>query len=333
MGDIMAYRHFLALMFPALLAGAESNRVDQLRIRILSTMLSDYVGVGEWGFSAVVETPQKRILFDTGMRPETVLHNAQELKVALSDIDDVVLSHNHGDHTGGLVTLRRELLKARPGALARAWVGQGIFDSMPSVKGAPGPAGPYSGLEGLEWNRLLVARPEYESLGGAFVIVDKPREIAPGVWLTGPVPRKYAERNFPAGVRRKTAAGLVDDIVAEDMSLVVDTPRGLVILTGCGHAGIINTIAYAREKIRDTPVYAVVGGMHLFDLSDEKLDWTAEQLKTFGVQQILGAHCTGVESAIRLRQRLGLSRAAAPVGAVGTVFDLQKGIKAAAFSQ
>ena len=83
--------------------------VHAVRITVLSTMLTDAVGVGEWGFSALVEADGKRVLFDTGGRPETVLNNARELGVDLSNVEDVILSHHHWDHVTGLVTLRREL--------------------------------------------------------------------------------------------------------------------------------------------------------------------------------------------------------------------------------
>ena len=92
---------------------------------ILSTMLADTKGLGEWGFAALVEADGRRLLFDTGARPETVLNNARELGIDLSGVTDVVLSHHHGDHTGGLLTLRRELRKANPAALSRAYVGTG----------------------------------------------------------------------------------------------------------------------------------------------------------------------------------------------------------------
>ena len=82
--------------------------VHVLKITVLSTMLTDAVGVGEWGFSALVEVDGKRVLYETGGRPETVLNNARELGVDLSNVEDVILSHNHWDHVTGLVTLRRE---------------------------------------------------------------------------------------------------------------------------------------------------------------------------------------------------------------------------------
>src|SRR5262252_10103996 len=103
----------VALLLAANPAGAAPNRVSALKITVLSTMLAD-AGIGEWGFAALVEVDGKRILFDTGARPRTVLENARELGIDLSNITDVVLSHNHGDHTGGLLTLRRELAKQNP---------------------------------------------------------------------------------------------------------------------------------------------------------------------------------------------------------------------------
>ncbi len=88
-------------------AQEEKDTVDSLKITILSTMLTDATGIGEWGFAALVEADGHRILFDTGRLPDTVLENAKALGVELADVEDVILSHNHFDHTGGPVNLRR----------------------------------------------------------------------------------------------------------------------------------------------------------------------------------------------------------------------------------
>jgi 7,8-dihydropterin-6-yl-methyl-4-(beta-D-ribofuranosyl)aminobenzene 5'-phosphate synthase len=119
----------------------------------------------------------------------------------------------------------------------------------------------------------------------------------------------------------------VEDNVPEDMALVFNTSRGLVLLTGCGHAGIINTLQYARKFIRPAPVAAAIGGFHLYNATDEQLDWTADKLKEFQTDQILGAHCTGIESVYHLRKRMGLSRRKCSVGTVGATFDLKDGIQ------
>src|SRR5712691_10521734 len=120
----------LPLLFSASLLAQtrpDSHTVRDLRIQVLSTMLADTAGIGEWGFAALVDVDGHRILFDTGARPQTVLANAPELKVALSNITDVVLSHHHGDHTGGLITLRRALVEKNAKAISVAHVGKGIF--------------------------------------------------------------------------------------------------------------------------------------------------------------------------------------------------------------
>jgi 7,8-dihydropterin-6-yl-methyl-4-(beta-D-ribofuranosyl)aminobenzene 5'-phosphate synthase len=103
-------------------------QVKTLKVTILSTMLADR-GIGEWGFAALVESDGHRILVDTGTRPETVLTNARELDVDLSDVKEVILTHNHDDHVGGLLRLRRELMKKNPSALSVVHVGKGIFYS------------------------------------------------------------------------------------------------------------------------------------------------------------------------------------------------------------
>src|SRR6266567_4241516 len=116
---------FLLGVSPAF-AQKSSGKVKSLKVTILSTMLADE-GIGEWGFSALVEVDGHKILFDTGARPDTVLNNVKDLGVDLTNITDVILSHNHRDHTGGLMTLRRAMLEKNPAALSRAHVGQGIF--------------------------------------------------------------------------------------------------------------------------------------------------------------------------------------------------------------
>jgi len=284
--------------------------VHSLKVTILSTMLADE-GVGEWGFSALVEVDGKKILYDTGARPNTVLENAKELKLDLSDVQTVVLSHFHDDHTNGLMTLRRELLKRNSGALSVVHVGRGIFLER----------------RGSGRNSMIARKKEYEATGGVFIEHDKPEEIIPGVWLTGIVPRVFPEKHYPAGVEVATSTGWKEDNVPEDLALVFNTSRGLVLLTGCGHAGIINILQYARKFIRPAPVAAAIGGFHLYNATDDELDWTADKLKEFQTTQILGAHCTGIESVYRLRQRLGLNRRSCSVGTVGAVFDLKDGIQ------
>jgi 7,8-dihydropterin-6-yl-methyl-4-(beta-D-ribofuranosyl)aminobenzene 5'-phosphate synthase len=288
-------------------------KIQHLKITVLSTMLSDE-GIGEWGFAALVEADGHRILVDTGAKPDTVLLNARQLNLDLSDVREVILTHNHDDHTGGLLTLRRELMKKNPAALSIAHVGKGIFYSRPAEG------------NGKEDNVMIGLRKEYEATGGKFVEHDGPAELFPGAWLTGPVPRIYPERNWSATGKVQTPAGLVEDTIPEDQSLVLNTDKGLVMVSGCGHAGVINTMTFAEKEFPSTPVYALIGGFHLFAATDQQLDWTADKLKDFGVSYLIGAHCTGIEAVYRIREKLNLPRHSAVVGAVGATFVLGEGI-------
>ena len=167
----------LAISCGLALTAEDTHRVHALRIQLLSTMLADQ-GIGEWGFSAIVDVDGRRILFDTGARPDTVLINSNILKVDLSNVDEVILTHNHDDHTGGLITLRKAYSAKNPNALSRAHVGKGIFDSRKA------------GARAGEGNPMVATKAAYEAAGGRFIVHDAPVELLPGVWLTGPVPRK-----------------------------------------------------------------------------------------------------------------------------------------------
>lgn len=291
--------------------------MQALKITVLSTMLADD-GIGEWGFAALVEADGRRILFDTGNRPDTVLINAKELGVELDTITDVVLSHHHDDHVGGLVALRESVARRTPKALATVHVGAGIF--------AP------RRIEGREANSMPAIRAAFEKTGGTVVIHDRPGEIAPGVWVTGPVPRVHPERNWSGARKVERNGQWVEDTLAEDQSLVFDTERGLVVLSGCGHAGIVNTVEYARAAIREAPIHAAIGGFHLLDASDEHLAWTANRLAAAGLAQLYGGHCTGLEAVYRFRALLGLRREDSLVAAVGGSFVLGRGIEPGALA-
>ena len=304
---------FTLLLIPAAHAETPRTRVKNLRVTVLSTMLTEQKGVGEWGFSALVEADGRRILFDTGTRPNTVLQNAQELGIDLSGITDVVLSHNHGDHTGGLVTLRRELSQKNPAALSRAHVGRGIFWSRPG--------------RAREGNPMVAMRPEYEAAGGTFIEHTGPVELAPGVWLTGPVLRTHPERNWSGKGKVQSPQGLVEDTLPEDQALVIDTEQGLVVVTGCGHAGIVNILEFARKQVRSAPIHAAIGGLHLFRANEQTLAWTGRKLREMKLGNLMGAHCTGIEAVFRLRELAGLQRSTCVVGAVGASFELGKGLE------
>jgi 7,8-dihydropterin-6-yl-methyl-4-(beta-D-ribofuranosyl)aminobenzene 5'-phosphate synthase len=295
------------------LPAPQQSRVRTALITILSTNLADE-GMGEWGFAALVEADGHRILFDTGAHPDTVLNNAREMKIDLTGIRDVVLSHTHDDHTGGLLHLRRELAAANPDALSRTHVAKGFFYQRILSAGQNAQ------------DRIVLMRTEYERTGGAFHEYEKPAALFPGVWLLGPIPRVHPEKNWSGSGKLKTPEGIAEDTIPEDTSIVLDTDLGLIVLSGCCHAGIVNTLEYARKSVRLAPIRAAVGGFHLMRASDATLDWTAQKLQEFKLANFIGAHCTGIEPVYRLRLKAGLSRNTCVVGAVGDRYSTEKGI-------
>lgn len=288
--------------------------VRAIKVTVLSTMLAEK-GLGEWGFAALVEVDGRRILFDTGAHTDVVLKNAAALKIDLTTVPEVILSHSHWDHVGGLVTLRDSVKEKNPAALGTVHGAEGLFYRR--VGGGPP----------ILENPLLFSRPAFEASGGVFKIHARPVELHPGVWFSGPVPRPHPERNWGGSGQLVDATGaVVEDIQPEDAALYINTAKGLVVITGCGHAGVVNLIEHARTVVRPSPVHALIGGIHLFNASEQTLVWTAGKLREFRVEHFIGAHCTGLETVYRFRRELGLDRTRVVVGAVGASFELGQGI-------
>lgn len=238
--------------------------------------------LGEHGFAALVEHEGGAVLFDTG-QGNTLLHNAQRMNRDLRKVGKVVLSHGHYDHTGGLWPLLQSCggkeVYAHPGVFARRYA---VRDREKSQSiGIP---------YGEEFLR---------GQGAAFNLSEVFREIEPDIFLTGEVPRTTPYEQGDTGLFCDDA-GCSPDHLPDDQSLILRTARGLVLLLGCCHAGIINTIELAREKTGITELYAVIGGSHLGFCSQAQLAETIKALRVSGVQKICGSHCTGFAASARL---------------------------------
>lgn len=238
--------------------------------------------LGEHGFAALVEYGEGAVLFDTG-QGNTLLHNAQRMNRDLRKAGKVVLSHGHYDHTGGLWPLLQgcggKQIHAHPGVFARRFALR------------KGESGRSIGIPyGEEFLR---------GQGGEFHLSEAFRDIGPDIFLTGEVPRTTHFERGDSGLFCDEE-GCSADRIPDDQSLVIRTARGLVLLLGCCHAGVVNTIELARQKTGIAELYAVIGGTHLGFCPQEQLDETIAALHGLGVQKICGSHCTGFAAAARL---------------------------------
>ena len=282
-------------------------------------MVASYLGVGEWGFAALIETPGQSILFDTGLKSETVLTNARLLNVDLSKVEEVVLSHFHTDHTGGLLTLREIYKKENPKALSTVYVGKGFFSQRYDVQHTPVYSLPNPGFT-RSFSTPEDFRRAAEATGIRFVIVESTTELAPGVVLTGPIDRIHPEKNVSPGYFLKSDDGYVADNIPESQVVGIDTDQGWLMVSGCGHAGIINA-SERLLQIKDQPIHMGLGGFHLFRADEEAISWTAGKLKEFGYKKLVGAHCSGAHATHELGDHLGLPRSGISIGAIGTRVD------------
>ncbi|TNE38588.1 MAG: MBL fold metallo-hydrolase [Alphaproteobacteria bacterium] len=313
-----------------LIADGVAQKVD---IQILSTNLADGNTRGEWGLSALVKVDGRCILFDAGRFPDTVVENAKALRADLSCVDTIVLSHFHFDHTGGLLRLVEAIRPSGEGPPIKTYVAEGFFtprflDTDKAVGAA------MADVFGVQWNQMIGLKAELEQKGLAFVVVDEPTQIMAGVWATGPIERQYKEENYPAVSLLREAAGETHvDHVPDSQGLVIRTSDGPIVISGCGHAGAVNLVTKVRRDIQDQPVLALMGGLHLFNASDEVLAWTGKELSRLGVQYLMAGHCTGVQPMYALRDALGLDRKSAVIGAVGARFELGYGIHPTVIAQ
>ena len=241
----------------------------------------------EHGLSVLFETPHGLILWDTGQSP-LFIENARKMGVQIENISCIALSHWHYDHTGGLSAILvlnpRINVYGHPDLFIQRYARN--RNSIYSVKPIGSPIVKeivQSKCQSLELNR-------------------QPSEIVPGVFLTGEIPR-ITEYEDTGGDFFLDLACTKNDPIIDDQALYIESYQGIVVLLGCAHSGVVNTLNHVSKLTRQEKIFAVLGGMHLLGASNERLEATAAAFARYDVQVIGPCHCTGLKAITYIRSQ------------------------------
>ncbi|AWR96760.1 MBL fold metallo-hydrolase [Acidianus sulfidivorans JP7] len=254
------------------------NQIKNLKITVLSDNFTSTIIpplIGEWGFSAYIEADGIKILYDVGNSGLPVLYNSEKLNINLRDIDYLILSHGHSDHTGGLGNkellekLKGKTLIAHPNIIEKKF---------------------------LNWNNKLqyiglpISKEELETNFNV-IFTKKPLEFSSGIIFSGEI-KRYENPELNSGLYRGGEEGVETDHLFDDAALFINTTKGLVILTGCGHSNVLNIINYAKEVTNIRNVYAVLGGFHLLSSDPKYVNEVIGKLSSES-SKIGPSHCSG----------------------------------------
>lgn len=232
--------------------------------------------LGEHGLAVLIETETERWLYDTG-RGKALVPNLATLNVPVDSLNGVILSHGHLDHVSGLA----EILKIRTKPLT-VYAHPGVFINRFHKPG-----------DKLKPVGMIPNRTELEQMGAIFQFNEGPHMLAPGLWLTGRIPRKNAIETIQEPFFAEESQGLAPDFIWDEQALAIEGACGVLILSGCSHAGIVNTISCVKEILPEQKIWGIMGGLHLLNAGQQRLDFTIEALKAEQVEFISVGHCTG----------------------------------------
>lgn len=246
--------------------------------------------LAEWGLSIMIETENVNILLDTGGEELTAAFNARKLGKDLTALDKIVISHAHGDHTGGLVDILERVGKPME-IIAHPDIWAAKYGKFPR--------------DDMHFAGMPHRSEKFEGLDARFLLSSEPVKITDNIMTTGEIRMQTEYEEVDDNLFTKVKGELRQDTLPDDLALIINTGQGLAVITGCAHRGIINTLHHAQFLTGEDYIHTVIGGTHLLRASEERLRATIEDLKSFGLQRLGVSHCTGSLPAAHLAQEFG----------------------------
>jgi len=231
--------------------------------------------LAEHGLSFWIEYADKRLLFDTG-QSDILIQNAKVLGINLADADAIILSHGHYDHTGGLAAILDIAAKAK------IYLHPAAIEPKFSFKA------PQARSIGMSDSARKAIR------NRQVICTQSPTHIFPGVTVTGQIPRINNFEDVGGAFFLDENCQKPDELL-DDQTLFIESQKGLVIVFGCAHAGVVNILNYIADLTQATQFFAVLGGMHLLRASNERIEKTQTAFEQYNLQKIGPAHCTGTK--------------------------------------
>ncbi len=245
--------------------------------------------LAEWGLSIHIETDDTSVLLDTG-QSVSAAYNADVLGIDLRRVDKMVLSHGHHDHTGGLREVLGKMRK-KIDIIAHPDIWAAKYGKRPGQEGV---------YAGIPFQRL-----ELEKSGACFIETREPVKLAENIMTTGEVPMVTDFEPVNQSLCIIENGEYVPDPLLDDQAIILTTGEGLVIILGCAHRGMINTIYHARNLTGIDKIAMVIGGCHLTGASEERIWLTIGAMRELGVEKIGVSHCTGMAAAVVMAQEFG----------------------------
>lgn len=263
-----------------------------------ATVLVDNIGdgllAGEWGLSIYIEYGNKKILLDTGSSA-LFTENAKAIEIPLENIDFGILSHAHYDHAGGMEYFFKKNRNAK------FYLQKSCAENCYAYeKGEFKYIGIPEHLLAACHDRLIYADGDVPLCGGVYLVAHKRKNRE----KIGKREQMYQKKN----------GAFIPDNFDHEQSLVLDTEKGLVIFSSCSHAGAADIINEVSETFPSKKVFALIGGFHLFNKTDEEVLAFAEQIKATGIKAIYTGHCTGGHAFSLLKEKLGTMAVQLKVG-------------------